>query len=241
MNDTVKCLANKYLTLEANEKNREEIRKAFENATHNNLIADSSFKEFVETNNKIILMIGRSGSGKTTISNILCEKYGLKSVESYTTRPKRSDDEKGHIFVTKEEFDKLDDKVAYTSYGGYEYCATRQQADECDIYVIDCDGIKSFFKNYRGNKQPYILFLDTSEEIAVERMRERGDSEESIQQRLQTDKQNHLPHWNGIIDTTKVSAESAADMIYTYVIQDIDDKALFSCIVEENTIRAVLQ
>ena len=67
--------------------------------------------------NTIYLIVGRSGSGKTTIAEELERKYGLKSIQSYTTRPKRSDNETGHIFVSDEEFDKLTDMVAYTLAG----------------------------------------------------------------------------------------------------------------------------
>ena len=59
--------------------------------------------------NNIYLIVGCSGSGKTTIVNSLENKYGLKSIQSYTTRPKRSDDETGHIFISDEEYDKLED------------------------------------------------------------------------------------------------------------------------------------
>ena len=47
----------------------------------------------------IFLITGCSGSGKTTITEQLEMKYGLKSIQSYTTRAKRSENETGHIFV----------------------------------------------------------------------------------------------------------------------------------------------
>ena len=62
------------------------------------------------------LIVGQSGSGKTTIVNTLEEKYGLKSIQSYTTRPKRSENETGHTFISDEEYDKLENIVACTDY-----------------------------------------------------------------------------------------------------------------------------
>ena len=84
-----------------------------------------------------ILIIGRSGSGKSTLANYLTEKYGLKQLESYATRPMRVKNEKGHRFITPEEAKNFTDRVAETVINGYEYFATRQQVDECDVYVID--------------------------------------------------------------------------------------------------------
>ena len=71
--------------------------------------------------NKIvfILLCGKSGCGKSTISEILQTK-GLKVIQSFTTRPKRTPNEQGHIFISKEDFDCLHDYVAYTKFNGYE-------------------------------------------------------------------------------------------------------------------------
>ena len=54
----------------------------------------------------IFLIMGASGSGKTTITEQLEQRYGLTSIQSYTTRAARYVGEKGHIFVSDEEFDK---------------------------------------------------------------------------------------------------------------------------------------
>ena len=46
-------------------------------------------------NNCLFLIVGASGSGKTTIANTLEERYGYKQIQSYTTRPKRYETECG--------------------------------------------------------------------------------------------------------------------------------------------------
>ena len=47
----------------------------------------------------ILLIEGESGSGKTTIADILSKKYGLSSIQSYTTRKPRYLGETGHTFI----------------------------------------------------------------------------------------------------------------------------------------------
>ena len=72
-------------------------------------------------NKPLFLFVGRSASGKTTVANMLVEKYGYKQVESYTTRLPRFDGETGHIFVSEEEFRNLGELAAYTFYNNHNH------------------------------------------------------------------------------------------------------------------------
>lgn len=144
----------------------------------------------------IFLIYGASGSGKTTVTKELCERYGLQALQSYTTRPKRSKDEWGHKFLSKEEFEKIKPNLcAYTSYAGYEYGATQKQVEASDLYTIDYEGIKYFHENYKGKKNPIVIRLISPEPIRKSRMKNRGDSENEINGRLSTDTvfQRHIP------------------------------------------------
>ena len=69
-----------------------------------------------EKDRKIVfLVIGRSGCGKDTLVNYMCQKYGLKKLKSYTTRPQRPNEEDTHIFISPEDVQKYqDDIIAYT-------------------------------------------------------------------------------------------------------------------------------
>lgn len=115
--------------------------------------------------NKIFLIVGESGSGKDTIVNALCEKYGYTRIRSYTTRPSRGSraDNSSHIFVTEEEFDKLTDLVAYTKFDRYRYCATSEQVDNADFYIVDIPGAKYLMEKYQGEKQIVIIRITSSD------------------------------------------------------------------------------
>ena len=126
--------------------------------------------------NCIFLIVGCSGSGKTTITEQLEQKYGLKSIQSYTTRKPRYDGESGHTFVSDEEFDKLTDIVAYTEFAGNRYCATAEQVENNDLYIIDPKGVDFFMKAYKGSKTPKIIFISSNLTTRYERMVERAET-----------------------------------------------------------------
>lgn len=128
-------------------------------------------------NNKIVLLVGRSGSGKTTVANILRDRYGRSILQSYTTRLPRFEGEDGHIFVTFEDWEKVfrsHDIVAYTEFDGNYYWATTAQVEENDIYIIDPDGVNYVQAHYHGKKQIYVIWLDCSPYIALRRMNKEG-------------------------------------------------------------------
>lgn len=128
----------------------------------------------------IFLIIGCSGSGKTTITEQLEKRYGIKSIQSYTTRPPRYDGETGHTFVSNEKFDELTDRVGYTEFAGNRYCATSEQVEDNDLYVIDPKGVDFFMNAYKGSKKPEIIFIDsdltTRYDRMVKRAEEKGDT-----------------------------------------------------------------
>lgn len=123
----------------------------------------------------IYLIVGASGSGKTAITEKLEELYHLKSIQSYTTRPPRYDGETGHTFVSNEEFDELTDYVAYTEFAGNRYCATSEQVENNDLYVIDPNGVKFFMKSYTGKKTPKIIYINSDLNVRYERMVKRAE------------------------------------------------------------------
>ena len=126
--------------------------------------------------NCIFLIVGCSGSGKTTITEQLEQKYGLKSIQSYTTRKPRYEGETGHIFISDEEFDKLTDMVAYTEFAGNRYCATAEQVEDNDLYIIDPKGVDFFMKAYKGSKTPKIIFISSNLTTRYERMVGRAET-----------------------------------------------------------------
>lgn len=137
-----------------------------------------------------ILLVGRSGSGKTTVSDHLEKIYGMKQVKSYTTRKKRYDTETSHIFSNLDTaFNDLRNGtvVAVTLFDDNYYWANSEQIENSDIYVIDLDGVEYFLKQYHGKKKIIVIFLDIIPSVAFNRMLDRGDHIEDIIKRMTHD------------------------------------------------------
>lgn len=139
---------------------------------------------------RIVLLVGKSGSGKSTIAKKLEDDYGLSQVLSYTTRPIRDGeiDNPTHTFVTDEEFNELTNLVGYTEFNGYKYCATSQQIDDNDIYVIDPDGVEYMREHYSGNKEVVVVYINCPDSVLMDRMLERGDDFLDAFERFQHDR-----------------------------------------------------
>lgn len=180
----------------------------------------------------IFLIVGCSGCGKTTITEQLEKRYGLKSIQSYTTRPKRFYDETGHTFVTDDEFDKLTNYVAYTEFAGFRYCATAEQVEDNDLYVIDPKGVEFFINAYKGDKIPKIIFINSDLTTRYERMVERAEAKsktytEAIDEALNRIKNDvnefyDYIHKKATIDCTinnnkDDNLDNVVDKIYNYI------------------------
>ena len=173
---------------------------------------------------KLIALMGESGCGKSSVAAMLDWRDGIKSVQSYTDRPKRSPVEGGHIFVSAEEYDKIpnDRKVAETTFDGHRYCATADQVDECGVYVIDPDGYSELLKRYRGSKEVVPIYISTTNNVRYWRMRHRGDSDAAARERLHHDIDAflyapdidgvHVVDGNGTIEDTVREIEEIADV-----------------------------
>lgn len=141
----------------------------------------------------LILLVGKSGSGKTTLAEHSGRLYGLRSIQSYTTRPRRTPNETGHIFASNRAFHSLKDIVAYTKYNGYEYCATAQQVEDNDLYVIDPKGVEYFKEHYHGSKNIVVVYIVSSGDpheafkTCYERIKERGGTIEEAAERVALD------------------------------------------------------
>ena len=154
---------------------------------------------YEKRNDTIICLVGASGSGKTSIAYALHEKYGYNVIESYTTRPKRYEGEKGHTFVdefhgTWNFFPWVEGKtlpgnvIAYNEYNGYEYWATREQyqGKGASLYVVDVPGVKMLRETVK-DAEIVVIALWADADTRWDRLCERGDNQTNVIERIAYD------------------------------------------------------
>lgn len=142
----------------------------------------------------LYLIVGRTGSGKSTIAEELSRRWNIPQVKSYTTRPMRpSEKEKSdHIFLQPEEVGKYtDDMAAYTKIGEYEYFVTWDYLKSLGdtIYVIDPAGVR-YLKDTakeKGLEKDFVIqtiYVTIDPEIQRKRLLLRGQTEKEIEERM---------------------------------------------------------
>lgn len=143
----------------------------------------------------MIILIGESGSGKTTILNEL-EKRGFGKAVNHTTRAKREEEKESteYKFVTKDEFNDMWDegKLLQRAEFNNEYYGISSDSLKEDVACIQIvDSIKDVkskaFELGFDEKNITCFYIYVPAEERTKRMLARGDSLEAIQKRLEID------------------------------------------------------
>lgn len=66
------------------------------------------------------------------------------------------------------------------TFDKYNNCATAEQVENNDLYVIDPNGIDYFIKSYKGKKTPKIIFIDSDLTTRYDRMVKRAEDKGDV-------------------------------------------------------------
>lgn len=116
----------------------------------------------------IIVLLGASGSGKSTIEHELATHYGFEKIVSYTTREPRKNEENGkdYYFVDNETFNEILNDNLFAEYD--EYSQNRLygtlKSDYIDgnkVVVLTPNGLRQIKKNCE-NENIFIVLVEAS-------------------------------------------------------------------------------
>ena len=135
----------------------------------------------------LLLILGKTASGKDFLTNKLCERTGLKQLISYTTRERRVGEVDTHIFASEEDYERMqsDGKIAaFTQIGAYKYWATTDQLYETDCYIIDYLGLKKLRELDLPNLRLVTIFINTPDDVREYRaLKQRKDDKVKFRSR----------------------------------------------------------
>ena len=148
----------------------------------------------------MIILVGESASGKSTIEKILADKYGYKKTVSYTTRPPREEEINGvdYHFISEDEYnDKFKSKcfVETGAYNGWFYGTTKDQYNENAVCVLTPHGLRQIKKIF-GQKDIVSFYIKVPRRDRLIKLLERGDEIDEAIRRNQSD----VGQYDGIED-----------------------------------------
>ena len=187
----------------------------------------------------IIVLVGKTASGKTTVANELCKHHGYKRIVTYTTRPMRENEvqDVDYHFISDEQFNKMVENNEFTEYKRYNTAhgvwsygsiitLEQEYSDDCYVIILTPQGLKDLSKKISR----YIAFyLNVDFKTQLERLKKRGDEEQQIIKRLKNDAKD-FKNVVDIVDysfcTDISSPQRIADAISSFISVSITDKIM---------------
>ncbi|MBP1537256.1 MAG: hypothetical protein ILA17_05255 [Ruminococcus sp.] len=149
----------------------------------------------------LLILIGKSGSGKDAVMRELTAKHGFRRIVSTTTRPMRVGEQEGreYHYISKEQFLEGIARGEYLEYRSYDtlyngiadtwfYGSPKMQLDpaENSIAILDVQGAQDFI-SYYGKENCCVVEISVPNTLREQRARERGSFSESEWQRRAAD------------------------------------------------------
>jgi len=161
------------------------------------IVVMKSASEKTET----LILLGGSGSGKDYLTRKLVE-LGLKPCVKWTTRPMRKFEKQGitYNFVNESKFTEsieVKDFLVYQVFNvtpeGREpetwyYGITNEEFNNSQVVIMTPEEFKSITPEVR--KGCFVVYLDIDRGIRENRIKGRGDKNDSVQRRLDADEED---------------------------------------------------
>ena len=145
----------------------------------------------------MLVILGESASGKSTVQDILCEKYGFKKLITYTTREPRKGEINGrdYHFVSIERFKELLNSGFFcesATYNGWDYGTATEDCTNDKVAVLTPHGFRQIKKLVNVTS----FYINVSRRDRLVKILNRGDNIEEAYRRSLSD----VGMFDGIVD-----------------------------------------
>lgn len=178
----------------------------------------------------IIVLVGKSASGKTKIAELLTENYRYDKITTATTRPKRPNEieDVSYYFLTDEEFIKQENEGMFIEtaifnnwhYGTYSDSFAKD-GDYC--IVLNPSGLRALKSNKKLSSNVYSVFLDADDYVRMQRQMIRGDAIGEVERRFKTDEEDFAGIEN-YVDLTIDNSGNEPEQCVIKILENISVK-----------------
>lgn len=186
----------------------------------------------------LLIIMGKSNSGKSTIAKYLIDHYGFNNAITYTSRPKRDNEINGvdYYFVNKNIFtDKIlkGDFIEYRKYNtlvdnvkdvwfyGLEKENNNIDFTKNNVLILTYDGALKALQ-YFGSSKCEVVYIDVPNEILEERAKQRCDyNKYEFKRRMKADNKDF--NWDkikGIVDKKIINVDKTIEEVCSEIIKE---------------------
>ena len=144
----------------------------------------------------ILVICGKTASGKNLVRDILVEKYNYNPIVTYTSRPPRKGEKQDvtyHFISTDEFIEKINNGFFaewkdYVTNDGIWYYGTAlddcMNASDKDVIILTPDGVRDLKNN---DVNLIVVYLYSNLKTIRHRLEFRGDDEKEVERRISSD------------------------------------------------------
>ena len=148
----------------------------------------------------MVIILGKTCSGKDTIVNNLIDLHGFKKIVTSTTRPMRKGEKQDvtYHFLSEEDFKQKIDEGYFVEYKTYDtefgewYYGTSledlENADDKSVIILTPDGYRDVVKKL--SNRPTAIYIYANNATIKKRLLKRGDNPNEAQRRLEHDNED---------------------------------------------------
>lgn len=154
----------------------------------------------------MIILLGKSASGKDTVVRKLIEQHDYKRIITWTTRPMRPGEKEDvtYHYTTEEDFKKKINEGFFVEWKKYEtvkgtwYYGTalddimKARNDDYSVIILTKDGLEKLnsFCSHLVGINLLSVYLDVDTKVIKQRLLKRGDDKKEAVRRIKYDKKD---------------------------------------------------